>query len=75
MDRDNEHCTCELTHHLVDLFQGKTSGLGHEEVGPEDAASAQSAPDEEHFGAKVAVSWVDHVGDNDAYCWFSAEAM
>jgi hypothetical protein len=32
--------TCELTHHLVNLLQGQTSGLGHEEVGPEDAASA-----------------------------------
>jgi hypothetical protein len=57
------------------LLQGKTSGLGHEEVGPEDAASAQSAPDEEHFGAKVTVSWVDHVGDNNAYRWVSVEAM
>jgi hypothetical protein len=64
---------CELTHHLVDLFQGKTSGLRHEEVGPEDAASAYSAPDEEYFGAKVAVSWVDHVGNNNAYLRVSAK--
>jgi hypothetical protein len=55
-----------LLHHLVDLLEGEASRLRHEEVGPEDAAAAQPAPDEEDFGAEVAVAWVDHVGDNYA---------
>jgi hypothetical protein len=55
-----------LLHHLVDLLEREAPGLGHEEVGPEDAAAAQPAPDEKHFGPEVAVAWVDHVGDDDA---------
>jgi hypothetical protein len=55
------------THHLVNLLKRQTSRLRDEEVGPEDAATAEAAPDEEHFGAKVAVRWVDHVGDDDAW--------
>jgi hypothetical protein len=55
-----------LFHHLVDLLESEASRLRHEEVGPEDTAAAQSAPDEKHFGAEVAVAWVDHIGDDDA---------
>lgn len=57
----------KLTHHLVDLLKSQTPCLGNEEVRPEDAAGAEAAPDEEDFGAEVAVGWVDHVGDDDAW--------
>ena len=57
----------ELTHHLVNLLKRQAPRLGNEEVRPEDAAGAQPAPDEEDFGAKVTVGWVDHVGDDDAW--------
>lgn len=56
----------DFFHHLVDLLESEASSLGHEEVGPEDTAAAQPAPDEEHFGAKVAVAWVDHIRDDNA---------
>lgn len=62
-----------LFHHLVDLLEGEAPRLRHEEVGPEDAAAAQPAPDEEHFRAEVAVGWVDHVGDDDAWVGVSME--
>lgn len=57
----------KLTHHLIDLLKSKTPRLRDEEVCPEDAAGAEAAPDEEDFGAEVAVGWVNHVGDNDAW--------
>jgi hypothetical protein len=56
---------CELTHHLIDLFESQASCLRHKEVGPEDTAAAKSAPDEEHLRSEVAVCWVNHVWNDD----------
>lgn len=56
---------CRLGHHLVDLLKGKTLGLGHQEVGIDEAAAAQAAPDVKHLGTKVALVLVHHVGGND----------
>jgi hypothetical protein len=54
-----------LLHHLVDLLQGETLGLGDQEVSVDEGASAQRAPNEEHLGAEVALVLVDHVGSDD----------
>ena len=59
-----------LLHHLVDLLQGQTLGLGDEEVGVDKGTGAERAPDEEDLGAQVALVVVYHVrGDdrNDLY--------
>lgn len=54
-----------LLHHLVDLLQSKTLGLGDEEVGVDKGASAERAPEEEDLGAEVALVRVDQVGGDD----------
>lgn len=54
-----------LLHHLVDLLEGETLGLGDEEVGVDECAGAESTPDEEDLGAQVALVRVDHVGGDD----------
>ena len=56
-----------LLHHAVDLLEGQALGLGHEEVGVDEAAGAEGAPDEEDFGAEVRVALVrsDHVWGDD----------
>ena len=51
-----------LLQHSIHLFEGKPLGFGDEEVGVEEAADAEGAPDEEDFGAEVAFVGVDHVG-------------
>lgn len=54
-----------LLHHLIDLLQGQSLGLEHEEVGVEEAQGAQRAPDEEDASSQVALVAVNHVrGDN-----------
>ena len=50
-----------LLEHLVDLLEREALGLGHEEVGEDDAEGACSSPDKEDFGAHVAGCRVDHV--------------
>jgi len=55
-----------LLHHAVDLFEGKTLGLGDEEVGVDEAAGAEGAPDEEHLGTEVALVLTNHVGGDDS---------
>ena len=54
-----------LGHHLIDLLQGQTLGLGNEEVGVDESDCAETSPDEEHRGAKVTLIDTDHVGGND----------
>ena len=54
-----------LLHHLVDLLQSKTLGLGDEEVGVDEGAGAEGAPEEEDLGAEVALVGIDHVGGDD----------
>ena len=54
-----------LLEHAVDLFEREALGLGDEEVGVDEAADAEGAPDEEDFGAQVAFVCVDHVGGDD----------
>lgn len=36
-----------LLHHLVDLLERQTLGLGDQEVGVDESASAETSPDEE----------------------------
>jgi len=54
-----------LFHHLVNLLQCKTLGLGHEEVGVDKGAGTETAPDEEDRRFEVASIGVDHVGSNN----------
>jgi len=54
-----------LFHHLVNLFQSKTLGLGDEEPGIDEGAGTKATPDEEHRRLEVAPVFVDHVGGND----------
>ena len=54
-----------LLQHAVDLLEGETLGFGNEEVGVDEAGDAEGAPDEEDFGAKVALVGVHHVGCDD----------
>ena len=56
---------CSLFQHAVDLFEGEALGFGDEDVGVEEAADAEGAPDEEDFGAEIAFVGVDHVGGDD----------
>ena len=54
-----------LLHHLVDLLEGQTLGLGDEEPGVDEGARAQASPDEEHGGLEVALVSADHVRGDD----------
>lgn len=54
-----------LLHHLVDLLEGQTLGLGDQEVGVDESASAETSPDEEDGGLQVALIGTDHVGGDD----------
>lgn len=54
-----------LLHHLVDLLQGETLGLGNQEVGVDESAGTERAPDVEHLGTEVALVRVNHVGGDD----------
>lgn len=56
-----------LLQHLVDLLEGKTLGLGDEEVGEYEGNAAESAPHEEDVGAETGrVGAVgDEVGGDD----------
>ena len=45
-----------LRQHLVDLLERETLGLGDEEVGIDEAAGAESTPDEEDGRAEVALA-------------------
>lgn len=54
-----------LLHHLVDLLEGETLGLGDEEVRVDEGTGAEGTPDEEHGGLHVALVGVDHVGGDD----------
>ena len=56
-----------LLHHLVDLLQGETLGLGHEEVGVDEGARAKGAPDEENRGPEVALVRTGHVRGNNLH--------
>ena len=51
-----------LLQHAIDLFQRQPFRFRNEEIGVEEAADAEGAPDEEDFGAEVAFVSVDHVG-------------
>jgi len=55
-----------LLHHLVDLLQSKTLGLGDEEVGVDKGASAKRSPDEENLGTQVALVGINHVRGDDS---------
>lgn len=54
-----------LFHHLVDLFKGEALCLRDEEEGEYEAAYAERAPDEEHFGAQVGLIGSYEEGGDD----------
>lgn len=54
-----------LLHHAVDLLERETLGLWDKEVGVDESAGAETAPDEEHGGFEVAIFRADHVGGDD----------
>ena len=54
-----------LLHHLVDLLERETLGLGDEQVGVDEGQGAETAPDEEDGRLHVASVLANHVGGND----------
>ena len=54
-----------LLQHPVDLLKGQTLGLRDKEVGIDEGAGAQAAPDEEDGGLQVTLILSDHVRGND----------
>ena len=54
-----------LLQHAIDLLEGEALGLGNEEVGVDEAANAERAPNEEDFGAEIAAVRVNHVRGDD----------
>jgi hypothetical protein len=52
-----------LLHHLVNLFERETLGLGHEEVGK---GNADGAPQEEDLGSEVCLILANEVGSDDS---------
>lgn len=54
-----------LLQHPVDLLKGQTLGLRDKEVGIDEGAGAQAAPDEEDRGLQVALILSDHVRGDD----------
>lgn len=55
----------DFLHHAVDLLEGETLGFPHEEVGVDEAASAQGAPKEEDLRTEVGLVRADEVGGNN----------
>ena len=56
---------CGFFHHAVHLFERKALGFRDQEVRVDEAGGAERAPDEEDFGAQVALVRIDHVGRDD----------
>lgn len=54
-----------LGHHLVDLLERETLGLGHEEVRVDEGAGAETTPDEEDGRLHVALVGTSHVRGDD----------
>ena len=54
-----------LLEHAVDLLEREALGLRDEDVGVDEADGAEGAPDEEDFGAEVALVGADHIGGDD----------
>jgi hypothetical protein len=54
-----------LLKHAVDLLEGETLRFWDEEVGVDEAGSAEGAPDEEDLGAEVTLVRADHVWGDD----------
>jgi len=54
-----------LLEHSVDLLERKALGLGHQEVGEENADDAEGAPHEEDLGRQVGILGVDQVRGDD----------
>jgi len=52
---------CGVLVENINLLKRETLGLGHAEVGEEEAANAGRSPDEEHLRAEVAILWIDDV--------------
>lgn len=55
-----------LLHHLINLLQRQSLGLGNEEVAVDKGACAETTPDEEDGGLEVTAVLTDHVGGNDS---------
>lgn len=54
-----------LFEHLVDLLQGQTLGLGHQDERVDEGGSAETTPDEEDGRSQVSSVLADHVGGDD----------
>lgn len=54
-----------LLHHLVNLLERQTLGLGNKEVGVDSGTGAKRTPEEENLGLEVAVSVTNQVGGDD----------
>lgn len=55
-----------LLHHLIDLLERQTLGLGNEEVSVDEGAGAETTPDEEDGGLEVTSVLANHVGGDDS---------
>jgi len=59
-------CTgSRLLHHLVDLLERQTFGLGNQEVGVDESSRAETTPDEEDGRLEVAIIGANHVWSDD----------
>ena len=54
-----------LLQHAVNLFQGEALGLRNQEIGVDETAGAERAPDEEDLCAEIALVHANHVRSND----------
>jgi hypothetical protein len=54
-----------LLHHLINLLERETLGLGNEEVSVDEGACAETTPDEEDGRLEVSALLTDHVGGDD----------
>ena len=57
---------CGVLVENINQLKRETLGLGHAEVGKEEAANTGCSPDEEHLGAEVAKLRIDDVWDGVA---------
>lgn len=55
-----------LLHHLINLFERKSLGLGNKEITVDERSRAKTAPNEENGRFEVSTVLSDHVGSNDS---------
>lgn len=54
-----------LLHHLINLLERQTLGLGNKEIGVDGGTGAKRTPEEKNLGLEVTVGLTDQVGGDD----------